>query len=139
MTTENNKKKSGILKVCLGLLALAAVIALMLVAYNKFAEKPVEGSKAITIEVVGKEKEATYELKTDAKYLAEAMDEAKGLTYKMEDGMILTVNEETADFSKDSSYWSLYVNGDYGMYGANEQPVEDGDIFLIEYTVYVAE
>ncbi len=139
MTTENNKKKSGILKICLGLIALAAVIAVMVWAYNKFSEKPVEGSKAITIEVVGKEKEAAYELKTDAKYLAEAMDEAEGLTYEMEDGMILTVNGETADFSKDSSYWAIYVNGEYGMYGVNEQPVEDGDVFKFEYTVYVAE
>ncbi len=139
MTTENNKKKSGILKVCLGLLAVAAVIAVMLFAYHKFSEKAVEGSKAITIEVVGKEKDATYELKTDAKYLVEAMDEAKGLTYEMADGMINTINGETADYSKNSSYWAIYVNDEYGMYGANEQPVEDGDVFKFEYTVFVAE
>ena len=130
-----NKKK------LLGIGIIIILIAAMAILYGKFSEKPVEGSKSITIEVVNsKEESKVYELKTDAEYLIEAMDEAEGLTYEGEEGefgmSIMTVNGETADFNVDASYWAFYVNDEYCNYGVSEQPVEDGDAFAIVYTVY---
>ena len=139
MTTA---KKTSNKRVVIGVIVLAAVIALMAIAYNAFREKPVQGSKEITIEVVGKDKNSTvYELATDAEYLRQAMEEAEeqGLTFEIADGMVHTVNGVTADFAKDSAYWSLYVNDEYGQLGVDSQPVEDGDAFRIEYTIYVAQ
>ncbi len=143
MTTAN---KTSNKKVVIGVIVLAAVIALMAIAYNAFREKPVQGSKEITIEVVGKNKNSTvYELTTDAEFLSQAMEEAKqkGLTFESSKGpyglVINTINGETADLNSGSAYWSFYVNNDYCNYGVDEQPVEDGDAFKIEYTVYVAE
>lgn len=52
---ENQKKSSK--KVILGVAALVVVIGVLAVIYNVFREKPVEGSKSVTIEVVNKEKE----------------------------------------------------------------------------------
>lgn len=130
----------------IGVLILAVIVALMALAYNAFREKPVQGNKEITIEVVSKAKESTvYELKTDAQFLRQAMEEAKeqGLTFEGEETQygltISTVNGEKADFNTSSSYWSFYVNNEYCNYGVDSQPVEDGDAFRIEYTVYVAE
>ena len=138
---ENQKSNK---KVIIGLVALAAVIAVLAVVYNVFRAKPVEGSKAITMEVVNKEKESkVYEVKTDAEYLKQAMEEAQGLTFEGEEsqyGMtIMSVNGETADYNTDGAYWSFYVNGEYCNYGVDSQPVMDGDKFLIQYEVYAEE
>lgn len=131
-----NKKK-----VILGSGILVVLIVAMALIWTNFREKPVEGSKEITIEVVDSEGESkVYELKTDAKYLQQAMDEAKedGLTYEGEDGqyglMVTTVNGEKAVYEENQAYWSFYVNEEYCNYGIAEQPVEDGDVFEIVYT-----
>ena len=74
-----NKKK-----VILGSGILVVLIVAMTLIWTNFREKPVEGSKAITIEVIdSKEKSEVNELKTDAEYVIEAMEEEKeqGLTY----------------------------------------------------------
>lgn len=130
-----NKKK------LLGIGLIVILIAVMALVYGKFSEKPVEGSKSITIEVVNsKEESKVYEVNTDAEYLIDAMEEAEGLTFEGEEGdfglSIMTVNGETADFNVDAAYWSFYVNDEYCNYGVSEQPVEDGDAFAIVYTVY---
>ena len=130
------KKKKLILG---GIVFVGLVIALLLVWFN-FREKPVVGSKHVTIEVVNEEEKSTiYELQTDAKYLEEAMIEAKeqGLTYEGDEGayglMITHINGKRAVYEKDHAYWSFYVNGEYCQYGIKEQPVEDGDAFKIVY------
>lgn len=131
-----NKKK-----VILGSGILVVLIVAMTLIWTNFREKPVEGSKAITIEVVDSQGESEkYELKTDAEYLQQAMDEAKeeGLSYEGEDsayGLSVTVvNGERAVYEKDDAYWSFNVNGEYCNYGISQQPVEDGDAFEIVYT-----
>ena len=135
---ENTKKTNK--KLLTGIAVLVAVIACLGIFYAIFGAKPVSGSKEITIEVVNKAKETTvYELKTDAEFLRQAMEEAEGLTFSGEEGqygmMIYTVNGETVDYSVDSSYWSFYVNGEYCNYGIDTQPIMDGDIFSIVYTI----
>ena len=147
MTTTNKaNNKTSNKKMVIGVIVLAVIIALMALAYNAFREKPVQGSKEITIEVVNKAKESTtYELKTDAQFLREAMEEAKeqGLTFETSEGqyglVVNTVNGETADLNSGSAYWGFYVNDGYCNYGLDTQPVYDGDAFQIVYTIYTAE
>lgn len=130
--TENKKTNK---KVIVGLAALAVLIAVFAGIFFLLREKPVTGSKNVVIEVMGKTQEkVNYTVKTEAEFLRQAMDEAEGLSYGDTDGFINTINGETADYSVDGSYWAIYVNGEYGMYGINEQPVMDGDIFLFQYT-----
>lgn len=139
--TENKRLNK---KVLIGLVVLVVVIAVMAAVFMIFRAKPVEGSKEIVIEVVDNNQEtATYELKTDAEYLRQAMEEAEGLTFSGSEGefglMVDTVNGLTADYNADGAYWSFYVNGEYAMYGIDSQPVLDGDTFTIQYEVYAAE
>ena len=47
--------------------------------------------------------------------------------------MIEYINEERASFAEDGAYWALYVNGEYGQYGADAQPVTDGDTYAWVY------
>lgn len=128
-----NKKK------VIGIAVLVILAAVMGVLYFAFKEKPVEGSKAISIEVVDSKGESTvYDLKTDAEFLAQAMDEVQGLTYQAEEGpyglTVLAVNGEEAAFDS-GAYWGFFVNDGYCNYGISEQPVEDGDAFQIVYTL----
>lgn len=130
----NNKKK------LLGIGALIVIIAAFALIYTNFREKPVEGSKAVTIEVINSAEESTvYEVQTDAQFLEQAMNEAEGLQYEAEDGpyglTVSSVNGEAAVYETDAAYWGFFVNGEYCNYGISEQPVEDGDAFQIVYTV----
>ena len=133
-----NKKSNK--KIILAVAILAIVFVAMAVVFFFFRPKTAEGSKAITIEVVNSAQESKlYEVKTDAEYLRQAMEEAKGLEFsgtESEYGLTLeTVNGEKTDFNN-GSYWGIFVNGEYGMYGIDSQPVYDGDAFRIVYTVY---
>lgn len=136
--TENTKRSSK--KVILAVAILAVLAAAFVGIYFAFGAKPVAGSKEITIEVVDQEQESTvYELRTDAEYLRQAMEEADGLTFSGKDDeygmMIDTVNGIRADYELDGAYWSFYVNGDYCNYGIDTQPVMDGDAFSVVYTM----
>lgn len=138
---KNNKSKFGIIA---GVVVLAVALAVFAGIYFIFGEKPVEGSKSITIQVINDNNEtSTYELKTDAEYLRQAMEEAEGLTFSGQESeygmMVDTVNGVRADYSENGAYWSFYVNGDYCNYGIDSQPVLDGDIFSIEYTADMVE
>lgn len=125
-------------KKLLAVLLLAALAAGMTFVYVRFGAKPVAGSKAITITVVDSAaKETVYSLRTDAEFLLSAMEEAEGLSFSGSEGpygmMITEVNGETADYSVNGAYWSFTVNGAYGSYGVSEQPIYDGDAFVIAY------
>ena len=117
--------------------AVAVILALAMVfVYLHFGEKTADGSKNVTVEVTSQSGEVTtYDVETDALYLMEVMEEIEALTFTVDDGMIMTVNGETADYNVNGAYWALYVNGEYGNYGADKQPVADGDVFGITYTV----
>ena len=132
-------KKKPSLKQALAVCALVLLAGAMLLVYSLFGEKAVEGSKAVTLEVVNAQGQSTvYSVKTDAQYLKGVMDEAEGLTYEGTQGayglMISSVNGELADYNVNGAYWSIMVNGEYGNYGADQQPVEDGDGFALVYT-----
>ncbi len=134
---KNDFKKH--LKKLLAVLLLAALAAGMTFVYVRFGAKPVAGSKAITISVIDSAaKETAYSLRTDAEFLLDAMEEAEGLTFSGSEGpygmMITEVNGEIADYNVNGAYWSFSVNGEYGNYGVSEQPVHDGDAFVIAYT-----
>jgi len=127
-----NKKRLGV-----GLVVV--LVAVLAIIYGVFREKPVEGSKAITIEVINQADESkVYDVKTDAEFLREAMEEAEGLEFSGQESefgiMVEVVNGESAIYDQDAAYWSFMVNGEYCNNGIDTQPVEDGDAFQIVYT-----
>ena len=139
MNNQNQKKK-----IIIGIVAMVVLIATMVCVYISFRPKAAQGTKAYSLEVVDDSGKVTsYEGKTDAEYLVGLMDELQAsgdFTYEGTEGdyglYINTVNGLTADYDADGAYWSIMVNGEYGMYGASEQPVDDGDSFQFVYTVY---
>ena len=133
------KKKSN-KKIILGVAVLAAVLILFVVLYLVFSPKAAGGAKDIVIEVVDDEGATiSYDVKTDAEFLRGALDDAEGLTYdgtESEYGlMIETVNGLCADYVENGAYWAIMVDGAYGDYGVDQQPVEDGVTYQLVYTV----
>lgn len=134
---ENQKKNK---KIVIGLATVLVVaLAAFLIVYGVFRPKPVEGSKSVTLEVLNQEKQTSkYEVKTDAEFLRQAMEEAKDFTFDGEVGdygyTLYTINGETHNWNEDGSYWAIYVNGEYAQYGIDSQPVKDGDVYRFEYT-----
>ena len=134
-----NSNKKGII---IGGIVLVALIAIFGVVF--FFNKPATstGAKRIIIEVKNSNGDVhDYDFATDAEYLKQAMDElasnGSGFSYagtESEYGiMVEYVNEERASFTEDGAYWALYVNDEYGQYGADAQPVTDGDKYAWVY------
>lgn len=132
---KTKQNKTLLLAVAVLVIAMAAFFMIHAV----FTPPATEGAKTVTIEVVDNEEVSTsYELHTDALYLRQALEEAEGLTFSGTEGsyglMIETVNDCTADWDKDHAWWSVYVNGELANYGVDQQPVNDGDVFCLQYT-----
>lgn len=84
-----------------------------------------------------------YEVNTSAEFLLDALTDSEDITVggTEEDwGFYLTtVNGLEANYDEDGAYWAIYVNGEYGEYGVDTQPIEDGDEFTLCYDVYTEE
>ncbi|MCQ2522949.1 MAG: DUF4430 domain-containing protein [Lachnospiraceae bacterium] len=129
----NRKKLTAVV-----LTLLAALVVVFGCIFFFLSAKPTGGSKRITIEVVNMEEKSTvYKVQTDAEFLRQAMEEAKGLEFSGTEGsygmMVETINGETADYNATGNYWAFYVNDKYCNYGVDSQPVTDGDQFKIVY------
>lgn len=136
---EETAKKNG-KGVIVAIVAAIAVIGILVAVYVVLGPKAQSGSKNITVIVTDDTKTDTvYELSTDAEYLREATEEIEGLTIQGEDSeygfFIQSINGLTADYDTDQAYWAIYVNGEYGNYGIDSQPVADGDEFSFVYEV----
>lgn len=126
-------------KLILALAALVVVIGILACVY--FATRPAtqEGAKAYTVSVThadGTVKDFSY--RTDEEFLGAAL-QAEGLIQGTvgEFGLYVdTVDGETADYSKDGSYWALYEGEEYAMQGIDQTPVTDGGVYKLVYTVY---
>ena len=121
-------KKKQIVAIVLFVLLIAA-FALVWILGRPAAS---EGSKNLTVTVQhldGSEK--NFAVKTDAEYLRGAL-EPEGIIAGSdgEYGLwIQTVDGETADDSL-QQWWGFTVNGEFAMYGADEQVVNDGDVIV---------
>ncbi|MCM1326439.1 MAG: DUF4430 domain-containing protein [Bacteroidales bacterium] len=132
--------KSDRKKILPAVLILAALALVFGIVYACFAPKPTAGTKVISVEVVDDNAASKiYTTRTDAEYLRQALEETEGLSIEGTESayglMVTTVNGLTADYNTDGAYWAFYVDGEYCNYGVDEQPIEDGQAYLIIYTL----
>lgn len=130
-------KKNNIKTIFISLIVLAVLAAAFFAVYVIFSDKPVEGQKNITVEIIfadGTSK--SYDIKTTAEFLRDALEE-KNLVAGTESEFglfVLTVDGVTADESK-QEWWSFSKNGEALMTGIDTTPIFDGDHFEITLTV----
>ena len=126
------KNKKTLLAV--GAVLLAALV--MLGAWLALRPQASAGTKHIVISVTYADgTKESFDVATDAEYLKEAADTV--LKLEGETGpygfTVYAVNGEKADYNKDGAYWALYVDGGYGQYGVDAQPVADGSTYAFVY------
>ncbi len=135
-TTKKVSKK----KIIIAVVILALVAVLFAGLYLKFSPKAHKGAKEITIEVIDNSGASViYDVHTDAEYLRQAMEDAKGLEFDGTESdyglMVETVNGLYADYANNNAYWAFYEGGVSCDYGVDSQPVEDGQSYQIIYTI----
>ena len=91
-----------------------------------------EGSKSFEFSVVDLEgNETWFEIHTDEETVGAALlaveliagDEGPYGLYVKE------VNGIAADYDKDKTYWSFYVNDEYGMSGVDMTAIKEGEVY----------
>lgn len=135
---ESKKTNKGLLIGILTAVILVVAIICFILVYRHFGAKPTAGAKHVTLEVVDQNGDTTtYDVHTDAEFLKQVMDETEGFSYSGTDSdygiMVEVINGVQAIYETDNAYWALYVNGEYGSYGADSQPVTDGDTYTWQY------
>ena len=134
-------KKGKIITVSALILAVVLLLGISFVYRNTSENASVEtGEKNIVLVVTDKEGvETKYEISTDAQFLSGAMEETEDLTFDGTMGpyglMLEKVNGEKAVYEEDNAYWSILVDGEYGMNGIDSQPVTDGTEYRLVYTL----
>lgn len=115
--------------------AFAVLIALFAAVYFMARPDSTAGSKTVTVTVVHKDgSEQVFTCHTNEEFLG-PMLRAENLAEIGADGMVTAVDGEAADWNADNSYWALYVGEEYGVLGADQQPIADGDSFKWVYTI----
>ena len=129
---EKNAQKKNNIKAVIAISVLVLAVASLLTVYLLNRPSASKDAKHITVtaeHLDGSEK--TIELDTDAEYLSGALLESGFISGKDDTfGLwITTVDGETADDAK-QQWWGFTVNGEMSSYGADSQPVMDGDVIV---------
>ena len=91
-----------------------------------------EGKTKIFFTVVDQDgNETNFEIHTDKDMVGDALMEHELIEGEAGDyGLyVKTVNGITADYDKDRTYWSFYVNGQYASSGVDTTPVKEGESY----------
>lgn len=125
-------------KIWIAVIALAVIAALMVGVYFATREKPVEGSKEITVTVVHKDgSQKVFTCHTDEEYLGPVLLAEKIVQGDMgQYGLFITAADgEVADYNVDGGWWAVYKGEEQTTTGADQVTIADGDVFKIVYTV----
>lgn len=128
------KKKIGLV------LIVVAAAALLIVGYFQFlAPKAQTGAKAVTIQVVMKDKgiQKTFQYQTDRKYVAELLkDKQSELNVVMQKGQygefVSGILGVTADAKKE--FFNIKVDGKDATVGVSQLPIENGKTYTFTLT-----
>ncbi len=129
MENRNNKKKLWI-----GILAtvlLVAAVAVFAIVYKNAQQPARQGEKNVTVAIVDADgNKEEKQLKTDAEYLGEALQDAKLVEGELSEyGLFIkSVNGIAADDAL-QQWWCITKGGADVLTGADTTPIADGDTF----------
>lgn len=142
--TENSKQKTGgqkmaqekkqwKLKVLLACL-LVVLIAGAGVTYYFFSQKPTEGSKAVTIEVVSDRDKftSTDKYTTDQEFLGDFLVKKNIVKAEKSDyGRFIVSAKDMKSDDANQYWWSVKVDGEMSATGMDTIPVTDGSVYTL--------
>ena len=113
---------------------LVAIIALGVIAFKNSNgnEDLTKVEKNITISVFDKENKSIYNenMKTEAIYLIDALEESIGLDIEKEDSAYGAYITSINGISQgDNFYWSYYIDDEYANVGVSSCKIEDGKTY----------
>ena len=95
-----------------------------------------KGEKTVTVEVKAEDQLVTFTIHTDKETVGDALIEHDLIAG--EEGQyglyVKVVNGITADYDKNQSYWSFYIDGEYAMSGVDNTPITEGAVYQLAYT-----
>ncbi len=118
------------------LLALVLLVCAMLAVWLHLSPKTAPGEKSITVEITHTDGTVkSLQLQTAEEFLAPALEAEHLISGEEGDyGLFIhTVDGEFADADQ-SQWWVFTVNGEMGVYGADTQPIAEGDVYA--FSVY---
>ena len=128
------KKKQTLALVGFFVLLLAALLLWLVLRPS-----PTDGMKTIMLEIVhGDGSRKTVSITTGAENLRGALEQVDGLIGGEEGPygiMVDTVDAETADWSRDQSWWCLTKDGEWMDTGVDDTVIADGEHYEFTYTV----
>lgn len=134
-------KKTNVTRIVIIVAVFAVLLAGFVVAYIMLSDKPVEGGKTITVEVIGKDsKSNSYTINTDEEYLRAAINSDGQITLggdESEFGLFIkTVNGITVSEDPTAQeWWSITKNGEMLMTGIDTTVIMDGEKYEITFMV----
>lgn len=123
----NKKQKITLVSVFAAILIIAAIVAGAL----NYRETQA-GKKTFQVEVVSDRDgySETTEYTSDAEYLGEFLRTMEGCEWKESDlGIYITGFDGMMEDTDSQYWWSVSVNGEFSMTGADEIPLTDGDVY----------
>ena len=123
--------------VLIAVLALVVLLGVFVAAYYFSKPDTESGGKAIIVKVIEGDNVKTFEIKTDAEYLLDALNEKNLIAG--ESGRygyyITAVDGRTANEDK-REWWQIVKNGEQTTTGADTTPIKDGDIIELILSTY---
>lgn len=123
----NKKQKITLVSVFAAILVIAAIVAGAL----NYRETQA-GKKVFQVEVVSDRDgySETTEYTSDAEYLGEFLRIMEGCEWQESDyGIYITGFDGMMEDMDNQYWWSVSVNGESSMTGADEIPLTDGDVY----------
>lgn len=123
----NKKQKITLVSVFAAILIIAAIVAGAL----NYRETQT-GKKAFQVEVVSDRDgySETTEYTSDAEYLGEFLRTMEGCEWQESDyGIYITGFDGMMEDMDNQYWWSVSVNGESSMTGADEIPLTNGDVY----------
>lgn len=134
---ENEKTSGSNKKVIIAAVCVLAAAAILFLVWRLASPKPVDGSKAVTVQVVHKDGSTKdFDLHTDEEYLGRALVEG-GVVEDNQGAYglyILTADGETADEAA-QEWWQITRDGESLNTGADSTPIADGEHYELTLIV----
>ena len=125
-------------KLTLAALALLVLVGLLAGVYLLTRPQACVGAKTVTVDIVhADESIKSLQFETDKEFLGDLLL-SEGLVTGEQGPFglyILSADGEVADYAVNKAYWSLTINGEYAVQGADATPIVDGDAYRLVYTV----